>query len=93
MKALILAGGYATRLWPVTKQRAKPLLPLVGKPMLDYILDEIKQVQEIDKVYVTTNERFEESFEEYLAGREGENYELIIESQRRKKRSTGRLEG
>lgn len=93
MKMLILAGGYATRLWPITKQRAKPLLPLAGKPILDYVLDEVEQISEIDKIYVTTNERFEDSFENYLSRREGENYELIIESQDTEEEKYGAIGG
>ncbi|KXB07278.1 hypothetical protein AKJ52_00630 [candidate division MSBL1 archaeon SCGC-AAA382C18] len=81
MKALILAGGYATRLWPVTKHKAKPLLPLVGKPILSYILDEMEDIDKINEILIATNERFEESFKQYLSDREGENYRLIIESQ------------
>ncbi|MCK4649408.1 NDP-sugar synthase, partial [bacterium] len=38
MKALILAAGYATRLYPLTKDRPKPLLPIAGKPILEYIM-------------------------------------------------------
>lgn len=93
MKTLILAGGYGTRLWPVTKDKAKPLLPLAGKPILDYILDEIEDIKEIDKIYVTTNERFEDSFEEYLSQREREKYELIIESQEREEEKYGAIGG
>lgn len=93
MKILILAGGYATRLWPVTKERAKPLLPLGGKPILDYILDEIEQFEDVDKIYVTTNERFEDSFDEYLSQRGSEVYELIIESQESEEEKYGAVGG
>lgn len=41
MHAFILAGGFATRLWPLTEKRAKPLLPLVGIPLLTRIIDKI----------------------------------------------------
>src|SRR4051794_33324643 len=41
MKAILLAAGYATRLEPLTKTVAKPLLPLAGRPMVDYIYDRI----------------------------------------------------
>lgn len=63
MKAIILAGGHATRLWPVTKNRAKPLLPLGERPIIDYIVDDI--VDEVDEIIVSTNEKFEDDFEEY----------------------------
>ena len=39
MKVLILAAGYATRLYPLTLTQPKPLLPVAGKPMIDYVMD------------------------------------------------------
>ncbi len=81
MRAIILAGGYATRLWPITKRRAKPLLPLAGKPILSYILDELENIEEIKKIHITTNKRFQESFDEYLEDKDDEMYDLIIEEQ------------
>ena len=58
MKALILAAGYATRLYPVTTHIPKPLLPIVGKPMIEYILDKISIIDDIDEIFVVTNEKF-----------------------------------
>ncbi|MFB6215933.1 MAG: nucleotidyltransferase family protein, partial [Candidatus Aenigmatarchaeota archaeon] len=80
MKAIILAGGHATRLWPVTKNLAKPLLPLAGKPIVSYILDELEGIDEIEKTYVSTNRKFEDSFKGYLSQRNG-NVELVVEDQ------------
>lgn len=62
MHAFILAGGFATRLWPLTEHRAKPLLPLVGKPIIDHILEKIPA--DIP-VTVSTNAAFEEAFTEW----------------------------
>jgi glucose-1-phosphate thymidylyltransferase len=58
VKALILAAGYATRLSPLTDSIPKMLLPLAGRPMLDYLLDRIREVEEIDEIHVVTNSRF-----------------------------------
>lgn len=58
----MLAAGYATRLRPLTDQVAKPLLPLAGRPMLDYLYDRIAEVGEVDEVHVVTNARFAEDF-------------------------------
>ncbi|MBN2112200.1 NTP transferase domain-containing protein, partial [Candidatus Woesearchaeota archaeon] len=58
MKALILAAGYATRLYPITKQIPKPLMPIVGKPMIEYILDNLESVDEVDEIFIVTNEKF-----------------------------------
>ncbi len=63
MKALILAAGYATRLYPLTKDKAKPLLPVGGKPIINYIVEDLEKVPEIDQIYVVTNSKFVPSFE------------------------------
>ncbi|MCF7918136.1 NDP-sugar synthase [Candidatus Gracilibacteria bacterium] len=60
MKVLILAGGFATRLWPLTEKRAKPLLLLDGKTILAHIFDQIPQDAD---VYLLTNKKFEKDFE------------------------------
>ncbi len=65
MKALILGAGYATRLYPLTKDRPKPLLPIKGKPLIDYILEEIESIPAIDETYVVTNHRFFTHFDEW----------------------------
>jgi len=93
MDSIILAGGYATRLWPITKHRAKPLLPLGGKPILSYILDELEEIEKIDKIYITTNERFESYFEDYLKERKENIHRLIIEKQESEEEKLGAIGG
>jgi glucose-1-phosphate thymidylyltransferase len=63
VKALVLAAGYATRLRPLTDEVAKPLLPLAGRPMLDYLYEEIAAVDAVDELHVVTNSRFAGDFE------------------------------
>ena len=58
----MLAAGYATRLRPLTDQVAKPLLPLAGRPMLDYLHDRIAEVGAVDELHVVTNSRFAADF-------------------------------
>ena len=58
MKAIILAAGYATRLYPLTKNFPKPLLKVGGKTILDHLLEQIKAIADIDGTYVVTNRRF-----------------------------------
>lgn len=69
MKALILAAGYATRLRPLTDDRAKPLLPVGGRPMVEWTLDKISQVADVDEVHLVTNHRFAAGFEAWSRGR------------------------
>jgi glucose-1-phosphate thymidylyltransferase len=72
MHALILAAGYGTRLHPLTERVAKPLLPLAGRPMLDYVFDRIREVDEVGAVHVVTNSRFAASFREWAGSRDVE---------------------
>jgi glucose-1-phosphate thymidylyltransferase len=66
MKAIVLAGGFALRMWPLTKNKPKQLLPVAGKPMLDYILDKLEAVDGLEEIYISTNAKFEEQFKKYL---------------------------
>ncbi|MBD0349093.1 MAG: nucleotidyltransferase family protein [Thermoleophilia bacterium] len=70
MKGLVLAAGYATRLRPLTEHTAKPLLPLAGRPMLDYLVEAI-QAAGVGEVHVVTNSRFARDFERWAGGRNG----------------------
>src|SRR5688572_1927026 len=65
MKAIILAAGYATRLKPLTERTAKPLLPVAGRPMIEFILDKVRELPEVDEVHVVTNHRFAPAFAEW----------------------------
>lgn len=65
MKAVLLAAGYGTRLRPLTDDRPKQLLPLGGRPMLDWILDKLRMVEEIDGIHLVTNSRFAADFERW----------------------------
>jgi glucose-1-phosphate thymidylyltransferase len=69
MKALILAAGYATRLRPLTENTAKPLLPVGGRPIADWILDKILEVEAVNEVHLVTNARFAPDFEGWARGR------------------------
>ena len=63
MNVLILAAGYATRLYPLTENKAKPLLELAGKPMIEWVLDNLAPIPDIRAVYVVTNDKFARDFE------------------------------
>ncbi len=80
MKVIILAGGYAKRLWPLTKNKPKQLLSVGGKPMIEYIMEKLEAQKEINKVIISTNEKFEENFKEWLSGYKSlKDIELVIE--------------
>jgi glucose-1-phosphate thymidylyltransferase len=70
MQAIILAAGYATRLYPLTETIAKPLLPLAERPMLDYLLDSIREAGGVETVHVVTNHKFAGDFETWAATRD-----------------------
>jgi glucose-1-phosphate thymidylyltransferase len=63
VKVLILAAGYATRLYPLTLTQPKPLLDVAGKPMIEYVLDNLAPIGGIDRVYVVTNAKFANHFQ------------------------------
>ena len=62
MKCIVLAGGFATRLWPLTENKAKPLLHLKDKPLISHIVDGLPKDMEI---IVSTNAVFENEFKKW----------------------------
>ena len=65
MKSIILAAGYATRLYPLTKNFPKPLLEVAGKPVINNIIEKIEELPEIKKAYVVTNSRYFQHFQDW----------------------------
>jgi len=72
--AIILAGGYAKRLWPLTRDKPKPLLPVAGRPIIEYILDKLNSLSEVEHIIISTNLRFENYFRGFAA----RNYSVEI---------------
>ena len=68
MNILILAAGYATRLHPLTLTKAKPLLEVAGKPMMEWVIDNLAPIDGIEKVYVVTNHKFAADFQAWADG-------------------------
>lgn len=68
MKVVILAAGYATRLYPLTLTQPKPLLPVAGKPMIEYVLDNLAPIGGLDRIYVVTNAKFAAPFQQWADG-------------------------
>src|SRR5438874_3007845 len=65
MKVVILAAGYATRLYPLTMTQPKPLLPVAGKPMIEYVLDNLAPIGGLDRIYIVTNAKFAGHFQKW----------------------------
>ena len=71
MKALILAAGYARRLYPLTRYFPKPLLCVGHQPIINYIIDKLVKVKDIDEIIIVTNSKFIGRFRQWrksLAG-------------------------
>ena len=69
MKCLILAAGYATRLYPLTENFPKPLLKVQGKAILDWLIDDIEKSGLIDEYVVISNHKFAEHFKSWAKER------------------------
>lgn len=67
MKCLILAAGYATRLYPLTENFPKPLLKVGDKTILDWLIDDIDGAGLVDEYVVISNHRFAHHFQEWAA--------------------------
>jgi len=91
MKALILAGGFARRLAPITDFIAKPLLPVGDRLIIDWIVDNIKNAG-IDEIIVSTNSYYEKQFRYWIKCR-GENISLLIEPTLKEEEKFGAIKG
>ena len=65
MNVILLCAGYATRLYPLTEHRPKPLLPVAGKPIIEYIMKACCDAVTVDGFYIVTNDKFADTFEEW----------------------------
>lgn len=67
MKTIVLAAGYATRLYPLTENFPKPLLEVNGKSILDYLLQDLDKIKEVNEHIIISNGKFASIFEEWAA--------------------------
>jgi len=67
MIAVMLAGGYGKRLWPITRSVPKALLPIARRPVLRYLLEKVNTIEKVTGTWVLTNKRFAHQFELWLA--------------------------
>lgn len=75
MKAIILAAGYATRLYPLTLNTPKALLSVGKKPILNYIVDDINNIEEIDEILIVSNDKF---FYDFTSWKDNSHYSKPI---------------
>ena len=69
MKSIILCGGYAVRLQPLTLNKSKVLLGVKGRTILDYIIDRVEPLKEIDDIFVVSNNKFYNDFAKWKDSR------------------------
>lgn len=94
MHALVLSGGFAKRMWPLTKDTPKSLLPVKGKPILEYILKKIESLEQISSIYISTNSKFEKNFADFLQHyRSSKRIKLIIEPTNDEQEKLGAVKG
>ena len=65
MQCVLLAAGYATRLYPLTENMPKALLKLGDKTILEMVTDKIDEVSDVENIYIVTNEKFYKQFEKW----------------------------
>ena len=94
MKALILAAGYGTRLYPLTKRYPKCLLPIAQRPILDYIKEKLARLKKIKEILIVTNERFFQNFLDWagkLQDNRGLNIKVISDGTKTEKDRLGAI--
>lgn len=69
MKNIVIAAGYATRLYPLTENFPKPLLKIGERSILDRILDDVDGIEDIDEHIIVTNHKFAEIFSNWVSER------------------------
>lgn len=77
MKTIVLAAGYATRLYPLTLDRPKALLPVGGRPMLEHLLERLDGLAAPGEIHVVTNSKFAPAFHEWAAGYGGGEVRIL----------------
>lgn len=95
MKAIVLAGGFAKRLWPLTHEQAKPLIDIGGKPVINYIIErliKLKNERRIDEIFVSINSKFEQDFIKWKE-RYGFDVKIVVEKTTHEDEKLGAIGG
>lgn len=91
MKAIFLCAGYGTRLYPLTRNQPKALLPVAGKPILDHLLEKIEETLLVDQVFVVANDKFYPHFKEWAAEKAGTAIEIVNDGTRTEETRRGAI--
>ena len=78
MQCVLLAAGYATRLYPLTENMPKALLKLGDKTILEMVTDKIDEVSDVENIYIVTNEKFYKQFEKCCESYKGPKKVKVI---------------
>ena len=90
MIAIILAGGYAKRLWPLTLNKPKALLPIAGKPMINYVVERLTSLDPpMSRIILSTNLKFQSQFRKWLKNTEYYDVELMPEKSSKEEEKLG----
>lgn len=87
--AIILAGGYATRLGALSKNIPKSLLKVAGKAVITHVFDRLAEVEDIRRMIISTNPRFEQQFKEWLESNDERSAEIIADRSRLEEEKPG----
>ena len=91
MDAIILAGGFAKRMWPLTKNKPKQLLDIAGKPMLNYVIKSLDNLN-LNRIIISVNSFFAPQFQDYLNSQlNNTNIELFVEESDNEEEKLGAL--
>lgn len=77
MQAIILAGGYGTRLYPLTLNAPKPMIQIGGKPMIEYLVEKLQKLPEVHEIFVVSNNKFSHVFDEWLEKSDYKNVHIV----------------
>ena len=77
MKNIVIAAGYATRLYPLTENFPKPLLKIGERTILDRLLDDVDSIDDVEEHIIVTNHKFAHIFEEWAQKRKGKPIRII----------------
>jgi len=91
MRAVILAGGFAKRMWPYTLNKSKVLLDIAGRPVIQHIIEKLEALGP-ERIYVSTNKRFENDFRNWLENtKNNHSIDLVVENSLLEEQKLGSL--